>query len=258
MNIHQHLYDAIFFSPHLDDAVLSAGALIAELTHHQKRVLVVTAFTRASNNSFTGDAQTFLTNSGGYTAEELFAKRQQEDVHAVQKLGATHLHLANVDALFRTTPQMTHAASRQLYPTFKSVFSAQMHAQDTPLLRSLTHEVTTLHRQLKNGGKFYAPLGIGGHIDHLLCYEAVQPLPPHDLVFWEDVPYRIEHQKTLSRMHVIGLQRSLWKNVRTPHFSDEAVRKKTHAVCAYKTQITGLQATGLSDAQLYMERYYAT
>lgn len=258
MNIHQHLYDAIFFSPHLDDAVLSAGAHIASLTAQRKRVLVATVFTQAGSVHLSGDAQVFLEKSGGRTAPELFADRKQEDMDALRILGADYVHLDYVDALFRTkeNAQTAPSSSRQLYPTLDAVFSAQIHPHDQQLLAQLGDECARLHQCLKKGGTFFAALGIGGHIDHVLCYMAVQHIPTRDLVFWEDVPYRIEHQKVLKRAHHIGKEKLLPRNVMSYTMTPNAAKKKHLATRAYVSQIAAIDATGLSTAQLYMERYF--
>lgn len=258
MNIHQHLYDAIFFSPHLDDAVLSAGAHIASLTAQRKRVLVATVFTQAGSAHLPGDAQVFLEKSGGGTARELFTDRKQEDSDALGILGADYVHLDYIDALFRTKKDAQTAPSspRQLYPTFDAVFSAQINPHDQQLLAQLGDECTRLHQCLMKGGTFFAPLGIGGHIDHVLCYLAAQQIPPRDLVFWEDVPYRIEHHKVLKRAHHIGKEKLLPRNVISYTMTASAAKKKHLATRAYVSQIAALNATGLSTAQLYMERYF--
>src|SRR4051812_22907832 len=90
---------ALFVSPHLDDAVLSAGALIAELAQHQP-VLVVTVFTEASVGPHGRAARSFLAACPIADAAELFAERRREDVDALRRLRARALHLGRTDALF--------------------------------------------------------------------------------------------------------------------------------------------------------------
>lgn len=71
-------YEAIFVSPHLDDAILSCGGLIAKLTKEKKRILIVTVFTKGINTV-----------------------RIKDDMEVCKTLGADYLHLGFVDEVKR-------------------------------------------------------------------------------------------------------------------------------------------------------------
>ena len=71
-------YQAIFVSPHLDDAVLSAGGLLAKMAREKKRLLLVTVFTSGIDK-----------------------KRITEDKKVCRKLGIDFEHWNEVDAAKR-------------------------------------------------------------------------------------------------------------------------------------------------------------
>jgi LmbE family N-acetylglucosaminyl deacetylase len=73
--------DIYFISPHLDDAILSAGALIYELKN-QGRIKIITVFTKG---------------------DELFLKRKIEDKNVCHYLDIDYLHLDFIDVLWRNS-----------------------------------------------------------------------------------------------------------------------------------------------------------
>ncbi len=87
----------VAISPHLDDAVLSCGALLAG----QHRVTVATVFTAAAPRPWSLPARKQLRALGGVDAEDFFAQRRAEDAEVLAGLGAAAVHLGFRDALFR-------------------------------------------------------------------------------------------------------------------------------------------------------------
>ena len=130
MSKHKKLhYDALFFSPHLDDAVLSCGGLIGQLANQKKKVLVVTIFTAGQELApMSQDATQFTRQSKAKNATTLFRTRKSEDRKALSLLDADFLHLEYIDALWRTTQ------NSQLYPSFEHIFSGKIDRHDLSMI----------------------------------------------------------------------------------------------------------------------------
>lgn len=79
MNTLKDFSTILFISPHLDDAILSAGGLINYLKN-RKKIKTVTVFTEG---------------------DKLFLKRRIEDINVCHYLGIEYLHLGFMDILWR-------------------------------------------------------------------------------------------------------------------------------------------------------------
>jgi LmbE family N-acetylglucosaminyl deacetylase len=123
----------VFLSPHLDDAVLSCGALMRTLAPRSE-IHVVTVFTESTDGPHTRAARSFLRQCGhGSTtdATALFAARRKEDRAVLDGMGVGHEHLGVPDALFRrrAVPRALSGPAARLarvlpeldhrYPTFR-------------------------------------------------------------------------------------------------------------------------------------------
>src|SRR5690242_17600077 len=100
-------------SPHLDDAVLSCGALLGHLAPRH-RVTVVSVFTAAAPRPWSLPARRALRALGVGDAEEMFGLRRAEDAEVLGGLGVTGVHLGFTDALFRRS-----GGRRPAYRTFR-------------------------------------------------------------------------------------------------------------------------------------------
>jgi LmbE family N-acetylglucosaminyl deacetylase len=169
----------VFLAPHLDDAVLSCGGLIGRLARRGRRVVVVTAFAGANPAPEFPPAARRLHRAAGYRDEEAVAVRRREDGLACARLAASAVHLDVPEALYRRD-----ARGRPIYPRLGSAFASR---PEPDLLDELTRR---LRRELAGLGpsRLFAPLGLGGHADHVLLRGAVDRVWP-DAVLWEDLPY---------------------------------------------------------------------
>jgi LmbE family N-acetylglucosaminyl deacetylase len=93
----------LFVSPHLDDAVLSCGALIAHLAPLTS-VTVATIFTHDAPGPHTRSARKSARQCGWTHSAELFEERRKEDAKVLTEAGASHVNLGFLDALFRRRP----------------------------------------------------------------------------------------------------------------------------------------------------------
>lgn len=160
-------------SPHLDDAVFSAGATLAALAAQGCDVRVVTAFTRSVLEP-TGFALACQTDKGLAAGVDYMALRRAEDVEALRRLGLPPpVHLP-----FAEAPHRGYASAAEL-------FAGVCEEDDT----GLTHELAeALSGHLEGADLVLAPLGLGAHVDHLLILAA---LGSRALVRWHDLPYAL-------------------------------------------------------------------
>lgn len=166
----------LFLSPHLDDAVLSCGGLIHQLVQAGERVRVCTIMA--------GDPPAHLPDTPlirdlhtrWAAGNNPLVVRREEDRQALTLLGAEIEHLNLPDCPYRVD-----AAGHALYPTNDDLFGA-VHPNDPALALPIDLPATT--RLL------YAPLGAGGHVDHLVVRELAQRLAFTGTIrYYEEYPY---------------------------------------------------------------------
>lgn len=157
---------ALFLSPHLDDAALSCPAAIRGAPSH-----VATIFTE-------GDAS--------------YAGRRAEDARALALLGVEPIHLGLRDAPFR-------------HPHFSSFTALLLERRADPeALEQAKRAIAELLARLQPE-RVYAPLGVGGHVDHRLVHDAARAVVPREqLTFYEDRPYALVPGATAARLLELG------------------------------------------------------
>lgn len=203
-------------SPHLDDAVFSAGATIALASRSGWRTLVATVFTGNVARP-TGFALACQLDKGLAPDVDYMAIRRAEDVAACTLVGAEAIHLPLLEA-----PHRGYDSAAALFATIlaEDKVGEAVAAQ----LQTLIAEVCP--------DRLMAPLGLGGHVDHLIVREAViRANASARCYLWEDWPYAERVQ---------GLDRSGARRVRA---SDGDRESKLAACTAYRTQI-GFQFGG--------------
>lgn len=138
--------DVVVVSPHLDDAVLSIGALIARLAAAGRRVGVWTVFTRAPQSSeIARDRRVF----GDY------ATRRAEDQRALARLGAGYRWLDFCERIWSDPP----------LSSVRHVFRTPGSAASFANCEAITRAIVSLLAD--TSVTVYAPLGIGNHYDHV-------------------------------------------------------------------------------------------
>lgn len=186
-----------FISPHLDDAVFSAGGLLLRLAFKTK-VTLVNVFTEASGPSYTLSAKAFLNKCGDYhDALDLYRARKQEDAAACKELNADFVNLGLSDALFRKKknnyfkqnyfneflPELNH-----VYPTYRfHVVSGKIAQVDMDTAAEVENKFRAIERGLGRSYVF-CPRGIGDHVDHIIVRESCKKVFSN-LIFWDDFPY---------------------------------------------------------------------
>ncbi|MCK2244363.1 MULTISPECIES: PIG-L deacetylase family protein [unclassified Crossiella] len=209
----------VVVSPHPDDAVLALGGLLAARGGRVLDVFSVETWTSIPYYAARPELTTRL-----LAAEELVACRV---------LGADPELLGFLDAADR--PE--HAAG------FLAPDPAAGHTGEPELFAALT---ARLAKELTGCAEVYLPLAVGGHVDHLLCREAVLALaargalPGSRLVFYEDQPYSLftsaeELSAALApRLRAAGLDRL---RPRLLPMDATAGQAKQEALKAYRIQV---------------------
>lgn len=165
-------------APHADDAALSIPVLLWGLAGTGARVTLVTCFTRSQ----------WAPAAGGGSPEQVTALRRSEDAAYVRRLGtdARHVPLALLDAPLRR-PGL-------------SVFN---------YVGGLEEDIAALAQQLRGlapARLVLAPLGFGGHIDHLVTQAAaLDVFGLGALAFYEDVPYSLGVPPPAMRRHATAV-----------------------------------------------------
>lgn len=184
-----------FISPHLDDAVFSAGGLLDKLSG-KVDLTVINVFTNSGDSKNTLSARAYLKQCQEGDPSKLFAKRRKEDKVALKTWKVKVVDLPYADAMWRKTtplnlglPELT-----SVYPTYRfHVISGRVSRFDHPLMIDLAAKLKSLIKE-KNYYVF-CPVGFGNHADHLLVRNVCRATFASDKVFyWSDFPYYFRNQ----------------------------------------------------------------
>jgi LmbE family N-acetylglucosaminyl deacetylase len=220
-------YRHIYFQPHFDDAVLSAGGTIRLQSGTGQRVLLVTVFgglppAGAQLSPFAAQNQQRM--GLGTDPAEAVRRRQAEDAAAAEVLEADVLWLDYLDAIYRGTPAT--------YQSEESLFG-QVSSADLALDEQLAGVFLNIHERAPLAA-LYAPLGVGHHVDHQLCCSATDRLAQRKLnvKFYEDFPYVRRSGGLESRQKELNIpmEPELVEISGTIHAKEEAIMKYTSQV----------------------------
>lgn len=219
--------DHIFFSPHLDDVVLSCGGRIAGLQSSGDHVRVVTVFAGIPkgepDSAFVGHL-----HRKWCLSKHVVEHRRQEDKNALEALG-----IRNVDHWdFLEAPYRADAFGAPLYASYAELSSAPV-PDDRTLGASICDMIRSLVRVSRETTRLYFPLAIGGHVDHRLLYRVGLQMYSlgYQVRFYEEWPYAEKYTVTSDRSH--------WD----AEISDIDVTRKIAAAQQYVSQIHGLGGT---------------
>ena len=236
-------YDALYLSPHLDDAALSCGGHIAQRVRHGEQVLIVTLMA--------GDPPTLAPSD--YAAElhrrwELtdpsaaVATRRGEDQNACNILGASWRHEQWADCIYRLSP----LTQQTMYHANHEIFGDIHPDEQEPLLAELVAGLATL----PPAKQLIAPLTIGRHVDHQLVRLAAERWVGREtLLYYEDYPYACNPAK---RTAVISQNHTL---ARTISISPADFAQKCHSIAAYQSQVSTFFAS-YADMEKQIEAYH--
>ncbi len=199
--IANHHTTCYFISPHLDDAVFSAGGLI-RLLSEQTSVTVINVFTKGGEKPYTLSTRAFLRQCRYTSFSKLLEDRIQEDKYVLSSIRVKVVNLKHEDALVRKKqyrspfftiiaqilPEVIHR-----YPLYRiHTISGKVSTDDNELQNTLTKQLTKLIDTSKPH-IIFCPIGIGKHVDHVIvrdvCTKAFA-----NVIYWADYPYNIRDE----------------------------------------------------------------
>ena len=210
-------------SPHLDDAVFSAGGALSARADAGWRVLVATLFTGnvAEPQDFALACQL---DKGLDPKIDYMALRRAEDAAACSTLGLHAIHLPLLEAPHRG------------YESAAELFDPPL--ADDPACEALAHTLDAL-LDAHAPDELWAPRALGGHVDHVLVHRAVRAAAPAArLRWWTDWPYA--DRATAADPEAQTVAGLAWQD---EALSCHARKRKADACAAYASQL-GFQFGG--------------
>ena len=174
----------LILSPHLDDAVLSAGGLIDRAVKNGASVHAATIFT--ADADFEGEMSPYIREMHEWWGLGMkpFATRRAEDSASIRLLGAEFIHGGLLDAIYRTSKD-----GNFLYPSRKAVFSAP---SDEDRVRAPLHDLLADWIKTVRPTAILCPLAVGRHVDHVVTTETFRSGYAQwnaPIYLYEDIPY---------------------------------------------------------------------
>jgi LmbE family N-acetylglucosaminyl deacetylase len=211
----------IFLSPHLDDAVFSAGGLIYDQSQVGMSVEIWTLMCGyAREEDVSPYAQVIHSQWGFSSAEETTRKRREEDQKAAAILGARTLHFDFLDCIYRRG-----ANGEWLY---WDVF-APPHPEDSGMPSRIAEAISA---SLEPDDVLVCQLGVGSHVDHILVRQGLELLG-NPLRYDIDVPYIFYKPEELEPKSA-GMKESIYS------ITEAGLHGWKEAAVEYKSQFVGL------------------
>jgi LmbE family N-acetylglucosaminyl deacetylase len=221
-----------FLSPHLDDAVLSCGGTIHQLTAAGETVHIRTVMSGDPPNPLPDTPIVRELHSRWNVGPTPMVVRRQEDHDAAALVGAQAEHMEIPDCVYRTSE-----SGKALYPDENSLWQ-RVHPLD-PAIRRLGG-----FRLPADVSHVYIPLGVGNHVDHMVVreigialYRLLQTAGnPADVRFYAEYPYSEDADATQKALASISTEIKLAHHPTVLTYTD--IAKKVEAVKAYQSQIS--------------------
>jgi LmbE family N-acetylglucosaminyl deacetylase len=212
----------LYISPHLDDAVLSAGGLIHDQVRLGQRVEIWTMMCGFPEPQELSQAAVELHAKWGTTTiPETVTIRRAEDTRAAAMLGAKPVHFDFPDAIYRR--------GRDGAPLYDELLATPVHPADRDLPLAIAR---ALKSRLRADDTVTCQLAVGEHVDHLLVRQAAELLG-RPLLYAVDIPYVLNHPDDLAPK-TEGLQSRL------ESVSESGLEAWLQAAAAYASQLTSL------------------
>lgn len=245
-------YDYIYLSPHLDDVSFSCSGTICNYVQQGLRVLIVTLFAGEPQPPFSPLAQTFHQLWQIPEDASPYQIRKAEDEKAMAVLGVDYVWLNWLDIIYRD-PDLSQLSNLNNYET---------HFFDDPTFPLLQQWLIDLHATYPTA-TIVAPLGVGGHRDHCIIFQAALHILDHTpFLFFEDFPYAVyfsEKITELAQQHNLSsceVDISRW------------LEQRMHITSLYQSQLATLfyppssfqdiikEYTQKKEQQQFIERYW--
>jgi LmbE family N-acetylglucosaminyl deacetylase len=176
----------IIISPHFDDAVLSCGGLLWEISRGGAAVEIWTVCAGIPPEGPLSElAGRIHAQWGTGEARQTVELRRAEDREAAAVMGATARHFSTLDCIYRMD-----AGGVFLYND--DVFDAP-HSADAGLPDRIAAE---LGAHLTRDDRVVAPLAVGHHVDHVITRRAAERLGT-SLSYYAEIPYLLRFPEEL-------------------------------------------------------------
>lgn len=192
----------------MDDAVLSCGGLMDQFS--KKIPMVIVTFATKDPGKINRNESQFLTEV------DLAPPKQRilEEKRALSSLGISLKSLGFIDGVYRRGTNKKLLYPKQLFG-YKSVPK-----RDADTLARL---VQILRKKIRKSDLLLYPLGIGGHVDHVLCKLAAKKLKGIKKLGYEDFPYLALHKVPVPK-RAIKLNYSLKNKVKLIKFYKSQIK----------------------------------
>ncbi len=193
-------YRHIYLSPHYDDVVYSCGGTLEVQVSVGLRPLVITIFGGAPPQGVELSPLALQIQREMGANEDpaaLVAMRQKEDAAALDYLHADYLWLDYPDAIYRGSPPY--------YSQYDELLGGNVHPADIAIDKQLAQDLVALHERLPDA-VWYAPLGVGRHVDHQIVTSAADRLIQRgaNVKLYEDFPYVLREGALEGRLQELG------------------------------------------------------
>lgn len=227
----------IYLSPHLDDAVLSAGGLI----HDQAKTgIPVEIWTVMCGYPSGIEEFSFLAaiNHAGWgfsSGNETVRARRAEDENAAKILGARAVHFDFLDCIYRRGRDGNWLYNVELSEPYdvevlgkKSMeaLTAPPHEEDAELPSRIAQAVS---ERLTRDDVLVCQLAVGSHVDHVIVRRAAEMLG-RPIVYDIDIPYLFYKPEEFP-------PKSAGMREKVHAVTEAGLRSWGEAVLAYKSQI---------------------
>ena len=185
----------VYLSPHLDDAILSAGGLIFDQARAGINVEIWTfmsGFPGPEAEDLTEFARHMHGIWGTNSAEETIRIRREKIERAAGLVGAKPIHFDFIDCIYRRGNNGEALYSDDVF--------VPPHPEEAGLPAQVARAIVSW---LRPDDELVCLLGIGRHVDHIIVRQAaemaVRSSPAHEpLAYAADVPYVLDHPEELA------------------------------------------------------------
>lgn len=171
----------LVLSPHLDDGVLSCGQLISMWRRQRHRVVQATVFTGRPEV----ETAVVREDAARYDGDVLQTRLAEE---------ATAARLLDYEPLTFGLPELIFRSKIDGSPRcedLSQIFGA-LTPSDVPIIHNVADRLRKVVAKIRPDF-VCAPLGVGGHIDHVIIREAARTaVNPLQLRWYRDLPYALD------------------------------------------------------------------
>lgn len=211
----------IYISPHLDDAVLSAGGLIYEQTQAGMQVEIWTVLCGLPpSEELSPYAQALHFEWGISSVGDLIRSRRAEDESACQIVGAQPVYFDFLDCIYRRGKNGDWLYGNIFVPP---------HEDEADLPARIAESISA---RLQPTDQLVCHLGLGSHVDHILVRRAVDLLQRPTL-YYADIPYLFKSPGELG-------PRTAGMKANAHTVGEAGLKRWQEAILAYESQISSL------------------